>query len=1361
MKLKILLVIAIVLFVLILKSFAVEQYPKIDVSGFKKWEYKTVNVDPQLNYFLGITHLGGFSPTSTGGPWQERLQLRILGQLTEKLSVSYDVEQQPEAPDRYDVRVKYDNKHELVFGDFSAGFSGNEFASATKYLNGVMVTSKDQNYELIAVPSSKLKSQVQNLTSQKGNNTKGPYSLGHGSILENSERIELNGVLITRGKDYTIDYYEGKITFNKILTSNDEFKYSYEYTNILDLFFPSLSKKDFFGLQGKFTIDPSTIGKKMPVPTPVLLTTRETFPTIAKTNPAIKISSTLEAFGTNEAIANSLTLEANEDLSADESVGKYKLQKTPILPFSEVLTLNGSVLRKDEDYIIKYNDGKITLLLPNLPNNKNKLEITYKYYKTSKNVDNILGYASRGPYTLSNPYIVSESEKIYIDEKLVIRGFDYTIDNEKGKITFNYNVPSTSNIKVSYTSQIRELPQSPSPSKHPTSLTLGVTYLKEFAQKSTSSISSSYTDTRTGQNILDNNSTVYLTKFPVLTSAEGGTVSVTINGNPATAEIDYAIPSVEVDSNTGYAIVKPQAKLAYINDLSDISDGYYTGTIKFLTSIEATSEVIISYQYYKTITGRYTGSGNGSRGPYYVKNYRNIVPGSEKVEVWVNGSSVTDVYVRNSSFEANGGDKGYFINYTKDSPYVTFNKELSPSQSFSVYFQYVSPQSNTSSNISQDLAGFDGTFKYGDIIEVEGAFARSSNDQVITVVATSETFSNFSQNTNRIVLSSKPVSENTERLYVNNYLMNRDADYFIDYSSGIVTFYYITLSTSDSIRVDYEYQSQQGVDIGTKSKIDTAYKYGIKSKLGKVSVAYNAKNVGFDFSPLGGTAIGVGSNYKDFSIATDPMLHNFTAGYSYREINNPISNSRTFFNKNYDRNYNFSLNPFSLASIGFGYRNQEVRGDPEAINGANTADSSLHSYSLTLTPVEFKKGIVVFTQKYDASRTLSSDRIGFTRGKTNAGHLGYGLSLGDRIKMSSDFQLSEPMTWQNQTGETITAWNLSRDFGYDMSLDLTFSNIQKLTTYAKQFRHEALSIISYSKLETKNTTYHIDFNPVAILNSSYDYNRQETPSVVVDGKNPTNEKASTSLKLSPYAFLSTGWAYAQDFTISETARESQGKSNTYTATLNPISLEKVKLISNYTLFDRDARTPSGTLEVQTATKTFSQDYSLALAPSAILSVTPGFIQEDYFNSTSTSSTELKASNQTIRCKVNFKPTEKLNLDADYTLKVTTSLIDKISRHKALFSLKTAYKILSWGELAYNLEDEHNEGEIQAGGTIPDIDYLKTTNGISFSFNVPQDSPILNSILLTASYKVVKFENRKRTSDNLFASLVTFEGALNF
>ena len=126
----------------------------------KNGSTQQVDVDPNSNYFAGLTQLGGYYPTFSGGPWQERLQLRILGQLSPNLSVAYDLEQQPETPEKFDVKVKYYN-NELTFGDFNANFAGNEFVSTSKDLNGVMFTAKDSWYDVVAVPSAKLKSQTQ------------------------------------------------------------------------------------------------------------------------------------------------------------------------------------------------------------------------------------------------------------------------------------------------------------------------------------------------------------------------------------------------------------------------------------------------------------------------------------------------------------------------------------------------------------------------------------------------------------------------------------------------------------------------------------------------------------------------------------------------------------------------------------------------------------------------------------------------------------------------------------------------------------------------------------------------------------------------------------------------------------------------------------------------------------------------------------------------------------------------------------------------------------------------------------------------------------------------------------------------
>lgn len=1426
-----------------------ETYPKIDVTGFKKWEYRDAKVDPQSNYFLGITHLGGFSPNVTGGPWQERLQLKILAQLNEKLTVSYDVQQQPESPDLYDVKVNYDNKHELTFGDFTANFSGNEFTTVSKYLNGMMITSKDEGYDFIAVPSAKLKSQVQGLTKQVGNNTKGPYSLGHGSIVEGSERIELNRVLLVRGIDYLIDYLEGKVTFTRILTSADEFTYSFEYTNLLDLFFPALSKKDFFGVQGRFKVDPTSWGKKAPEAKEVILITSEVFPTggvglvtsqkvmtgtvekleitpaeqerlnelqfkadqlqknirylyskvpqakgdkkraqnlkklinearqeyAVVTKEIGKISKKLEVLATMEAVvAPSLAVtpeapvitQSQEEILEEESSGRYRLRHVPANLFSESLTFRGQTLRKNEEYTIKYDEGLITLLLPVMPTAADPLIVSYSYPRTKPVVDIISGIESRGPYSLSNQNLIQRSEKIYVNDRLVIRDFDYYIDYASGRLMFNYNVSNTSSIKALYRSRVFELPPPPPPPKYKPELTVGATYLRESAKKSVGAATADLVEAFTQAQLAANDNTINLSHLPMLDQDEltqqAKSLILTRGGATLVLGVDYAVPSAEVNAITGLVDVSPPAKLAFINDRADRSDGYATSTIKMLTT--GSGEVTVLYTYKKAIVGRFTDDGDGGRGPYYIKNYVNIVPGTEVVEVWDVGSPITTRYIRNSSFEADAGDQGYSINYYKDSPYITFNKEMPATKNYSVTFQYVPPTAPTGGDMAQDITGFDADFKYGELLGFSGNFARSRTDQVIPQISTIETVA-ISTPTTRITLNSPgtptKVVEGSEKIYVNDYLRNRDIDYIIDYTQGVVSFYYITVSSLDAVRAEYSYPDPSGAVFGQTEKADSAYKYSLISKSGDVSMAYNAKRIGFDFNPLGGTAIGVGSNYQDFSAALAPQkFWNFKTSLAYRETNNPFGTTQKTFTHNYDRDYNVGMNPQDLIALNFNMRNSDVlgdRADPTSTTGPYTADSTLNNYSLSAVPVGFKRGIFSYDQKYDGRRSLSENRLTLTKNNSDYFHTNQSMGITERVKLGWDYAISEPVTLVRTTTEAETAHSLTRDNAYDLSVDLTFPRVQKWVTYVKLIDHVAETRLpTPNYLNTKNTTYHMDLTPMERFSTSADYNRQETPSVVTGGKNPLTERTATNVRATPIGTINTGWAYSEDHTVHDTGRESKGRANNYTADWAPIQAEKIKFNTSFSYFFRNATTPLGTLESNTDTNTLTQNYDLTLTPFSMLSLTPGFTQENYLNVTDGARLESVA--QTSKLRVTYSPYSYLSSTGDYNLKVTSS--SGQSRPKSLIGIRTGWR-LDWGEVVWNLDEEDNKGEVQAGGVIPSIDYKKTTNTFSLNFNIPQDNPILSGVLLTASYKLVNFINNLRALDNFKANLLSFEGTLNF
>ncbi|MFC1568114.1 hypothetical protein ACFL37_00265 [Candidatus Margulisiibacteriota bacterium] len=1335
-----------------------QTYPQLDISGFKKWEYKKAEVKPAKNYFAGLTQLGGYYPTFTGGPWQERLQLRILGQLSENLAVTYDLEQQPETPDRYDVKVKYYN-NELTFGDFTANFSGNEFASTSKFLNGVMLTAKDGWYDVITVPSAKLKSQTKNLTSQSGNNSKGPYSLGQGSIVEGSERVELNGNLLTRNVDYTIDYFEGKITFNNILTDADEFKYSYEYTNILDLFFPSLSKRDFFGFQSRFTVDPEEFGKPAPKEEPVIESARERFPSSAT---------------------------SESEFMEEEASGQYRLQNIPVVKFSERLTFMGTQLRKNEDYIIRYDQGEIKLLTRFLPTAEEALVVEYKYYKAAEATEDITGIGSRGPYQISHPHIVPETERLEVDGKLFVRDLDYTINYETGEIIFGVVIGPTSQIKARYFYNVMVIPELP-PSKFPKELKIGVTYLKESAKKSTSTATSSLIEGASGQEIIDDNYIFYLQNRPVVPTSEGATFIVKVDGVELTPEVDYAIPSTRLDPGTGNIIVSPEAALAYINDREDPTDGYGTGTLLFLNqaTLTPTSSVTVTYSYYKGVVGKYSGVGEGMRGPYYLRNIRSIVPGSETVQVWEQGSSVITTYTRNSSFEADAGATGYSINYNTDNPSLTFNEELGTTKNFQIIYQYVPPQAFEGGDISQSVTGLDGTFKIGEIFKIDTAYAKSETDQVFTAVPTSELFAGDGNKTYSLH-SPYEIIEGTEKIYVNDYLRNKDIDYYISYSSpGQITFYYITPSTQDAIQVEYDYKEPGGSTVVVKS--DSAFRLGAETRLlqDTLVIGGNTKQIGPDFTPMGGTSIGLGSKYKEYHVNIRPKeAHSFFTNYSYKENNNPIGTTSARFLRSYDNSVSTGINPNGALNISFSHRNYVTMDDLSVTALSHTSDNLQQSYSLGLVPTELKHGAFSLNAKCDFQKTVSEadtkkDSGNYSKTTSDYQHYNTGLKLTDRVSAGFDYQQSEPKTITAE-GSVPSSHSRSTDTSYNFSVDLTPGFLQKWTARVSLLDHLSETLVrNYSLTRevqtTKNETYHMDLVPISQVNTSLDHNRQERSTVVVDGTNPKTERTSANVSYSPFSWLSGGWSGSQSESIPETGLtyRTTGKTNSYNASWNPISWSKFKLSSRYTLSDNEQTSPSGTSEgVTTDTNSFSQNYSVNVIPHPNAPVNLGLTLENYKNRnnhpTVSSRIDTETENQTMSGGITLTPMPVLSLSTNYNQKITSvkkdldPTIEGDQLTKTVTNDKVTYQVFSWGTLVYDRQHEKNGGEIQAG-SVAAINIEKTTQTYSLNVKLPVDNPVLSSFVFIASMKSVDYKNLANTTgaDDFTASLVTFEGTLNF
>lgn len=120
----------------------------------------------------------------------------------------------------------------LNLGDVSASLPGNEFVSFARTVRGLSFGRDFGNGIRVQGVGSYTQAVARRGTFQ-GNGTKGPYPLQSSSILEGSERVQLNGVDMVPGQDYQIDYLFGQITFlsGRIVNPEDTVIYSYEAQN--------------------------------------------------------------------------------------------------------------------------------------------------------------------------------------------------------------------------------------------------------------------------------------------------------------------------------------------------------------------------------------------------------------------------------------------------------------------------------------------------------------------------------------------------------------------------------------------------------------------------------------------------------------------------------------------------------------------------------------------------------------------------------------------------------------------------------------------------------------------------------------------------------------------------------------------------------------------------------------------------------------------------------------------------------------------------------------------------------------------------------------------------------------------------
>ncbi|MBT5855971.1 hypothetical protein HOH87_04975 [bacterium] len=361
-----------------------------------------------------------------------RYLISVEGKLDEDLSVSYDIEKEPDFPGKYNIGI-IKGPTELTFGDFEETFNTGEFINVKKSLNGVRVKSSSDNWRGTAL-IGQTKSEPQKYETFGTDNT--VYKVGKQFLLEGSVLVYLNNLLLEEGVDYTVDYFEGQVTFSTPKTKIDFIKVIYEFTNPIQDFIPSLSRKTFMGAHYQWR--------------PAHMKTKVT-----------KLTTTI-----------SETLIPENEVSFNP---KFQLSEAPIVLGSETVSLNGSPLERVTDYLLKQSSGVLSIRNRKI-SKEDALAITYDYYQTAAVTENILAKGIPGPYYLQKGHILPQDITVTVSGYKAKEFVDYTISHKEGKLYFNYPISYPTEITASYkalevravTTNIEESP-----------LSFGATYLEE------------------------------------------------------------------------------------------------------------------------------------------------------------------------------------------------------------------------------------------------------------------------------------------------------------------------------------------------------------------------------------------------------------------------------------------------------------------------------------------------------------------------------------------------------------------------------------------------------------------------------------------------------------------------------------------------------------------------------------------------------------------------------------------------------------------------------------------------------------------------------------------------------------------
>ena len=387
-------------------------YPDVNVSGFIEMKLSGRDYDDDLNKLETIRNDEYYKklPNNVlkGSPKLEnRYNITAEGKLDEETSVNFEIIKEPDFSLVGNVLIK--NTSELQLGNFNSTYSSGDYINVDKYLNGVEARTQQNNWTG-KTTIAKEKSEPQ-LYETFGNDSK-TYKVGKSFLLEDSVQVYVNNKKLSENIDYTVNYYEGQITFTNLLTKTDYLKVIYEFTNPIQDFIPALSRKNFTA--GTYTYNPS---QNIVVTEFMVVTKNETF-----------------------------IINEENDLTSN----RLYLTHSPIKLGSEQIYFNSQLLTRGIHYFIK-NDTGLIRFTGKVLNLDDEIKIEYQYFKTKTEQELFFGNNTPGPYPLKHPHILEQTLKVSLNGMEAREFIDYIFRQNSSTIEFLYPVYSNKVFKVNYT----------------------------------------------------------------------------------------------------------------------------------------------------------------------------------------------------------------------------------------------------------------------------------------------------------------------------------------------------------------------------------------------------------------------------------------------------------------------------------------------------------------------------------------------------------------------------------------------------------------------------------------------------------------------------------------------------------------------------------------------------------------------------------------------------------------------------------------------------------------------------------------------------------------------------------------------